>query len=118
MTTDNPKQVSVALDGWSENVTFTEIILSLLFLIPMIHEGRHVSAAEAILIFSRHWAEIRAPLINFPKVGTSVCALLDDKEYIALVDCTICGFFRYFRSNKPEGGRTTARTNLTKNEFL
>ena len=27
-------------------------------------------------------------------------------------------FFRYFRSNKPEGGRTTARTNLTKNEFL
>ena len=45
--------------------------------------------------------------------------LLNDKEYIALVvDCTICGFFRYFRSNKPEGGRTIARTNLTKNEFL
>ena len=46
-------------------------------------------------------------------------ALVVDKEYIALVvDCTICGFFRYFRSNKPEGGRTIARTNLTKNEFL
>ena len=28
------------------------------------------------------------------------------------------GFFRYFRSNKLEGGRTTARTNLTKYEFL
>ena len=35
-----------------------------------------------------------------------------------VVDCTISSFFRYFRSNKPEGGRTTARTNLTKNEFL
>ena len=53
------------------------------------------------------------------KLTFYVCALLDDKEYIALVvDCTICGFFRYFRSNEPEGGRTTARTNLTKNEFL
>ena len=51
--------------------------------------------------------------------GNNVCALLDEKEYIALiVDCTICGFFRYFRSNKLEGGRTIARTNLTKNEFL
>ena len=35
-----------------------------------------------------------------------------------VVDCTICGFFRYFRSNKPKGGRTIARTNSTKNEFL
>ena len=44
---------------------------------------------------------------------------IHSKFYIALVvDCTICGFFRYFRSNKPEGGRTIARTNLTKNEFL
>ena len=37
---------------------------------------------------------------------------------IPSIDCTICGFFRYFRSNKPEGGRTSARTNLIKNEFL
>ena len=45
--------------------------------------------------------------------------MLDEKEHIALVvDCTICGFFRYFRSNKLEGGRTIARTNLTENEFL
>ena len=39
-------------------------------------------------------------------------------EYPLVADCTICVFFRYFRSNKPEGGRTIARTNLTKNEFL
>ena len=37
---------------------------------------------------------------------------------IPSIDCTICVFFGYFRSNKPEGGRTIARTNLTKNEFL
>ena len=39
------------------------------------------------------------------------------KKNIALLG-TIRGFFRYFRTNKPEGGRTIARTNLTKNEFL
>ena len=27
------------------------------------------------------------------------------------LDCTICGFFRYFRSDKPKGGRTIAPQN-------
>ena len=58
-------------------------------------------------------------LSGFSSLLDSNDVVLNDKEYIALVvDCTICGFFRYFRSNKPEGGRTIARTNLTKNEFL
>ena len=45
------------------------------------------------------------------------CSLLDGMECIALLG-TIRGFFRYFRTNKPKGGRTIARTNLTKNENL
>ena len=39
-------------------------------------------------------------------------------KFALAVEGTICGFFRYFRTNKPEGGRTIARTNLQKNEFL
>ena len=30
---------------------------------------------------------------------------------------TICGFIRYFRTNKPMEGRTMSRTNLLKNGF-
>ena len=40
------------------------------------------------------------------------------EEILSQLGGSICGFFRYFRSNKPKGGRTTARTNLTNNEFL
>ena len=45
VATDNPKQVSVALDGWSENhagVLDSLEILSLLFLIPLMKVGTSV----------------------------------------------------------------------------
>ena len=72
-------------------------------------------AIYCIALFKRHLGKHHTQFND----NFSFSFLLNDKEYIALVvDCTICGFFRYFRSNKPEGGRTIARTNLTKNEFL
>ena len=54
--------------------------------------------------------------VNTIRVGGQV--LPDERCESLVVNCTICGFFRYFRSNKLEGGRTIAHTNLTKNEFL
>ena len=49
-----------------------------------------------------------------------VCALLDDKEYITLVVSRLYDlwFFPIFSFKQTREGRTIARTNLTKNEFL